>query len=68
MAEETIGVTAGNEQAGASAEAHATTEVTDTSVSANTGVSAEAHANVENTTEVVEGVNINSEAHATAEA
>ena len=67
MAEENIGVTEGNEQVGASAEAHAGTEVTDTSVSANAGVSAEAHANVENTTEVVEGVNINSEAHATAE-
>jgi hypothetical protein len=38
----------GNENVGASAEAHAGTEVTNTSVSAGVGANVEAHASVEN--------------------
>jgi len=64
MAEESKSV--GNENVGASAEAHAGTEVTDTSVSAGVGASVEVHAGVENTNQIGD-VTISQEAHAEAE-
>jgi hypothetical protein len=52
MSEE-VNKSVGNENVGASAEAHVGTEVTNTSVSAGVGASVEAHASVENEIKLV---------------